>query len=85
LLTHAEAEGTDIPVVVPMQNLTPRVPEAAGGAPEHMEVVVEEAATATGGEEATTPPEPALEVVVRPGDPRRGAHPLCADDGSRHK
>jgi hypothetical protein len=29
-----------------------------------MEVAVGEAATATGGEEATTPPEPALEVVV---------------------
>jgi hypothetical protein len=30
-----------------------------------MEEAVGEAATATGGEEATTPPEPALEVVVR--------------------
>jgi hypothetical protein len=30
-----------------------------------MEVAVGEAATATGGEEAATPPEPALEVVVR--------------------
>jgi hypothetical protein len=48
-----------------MQNLTPQVQEAAGGAPELMEVAVGEAATATGGEEATTPPEPALEVVVR--------------------
>jgi hypothetical protein len=48
-----------------MQNLTPQVPEAAGGAPEQMEVAVGEAATATGGEKATAPPEPALEVVVR--------------------
>jgi hypothetical protein len=48
-----------------MPNLTPQVPEAAGGAPEQMEVAVGEAATATGGEEATAPPEPALEVVVR--------------------
>jgi hypothetical protein len=47
-----------------MQNLTPQVLEADGGAPELMEVAVEEAATATGGEVATTPPEPALEVVV---------------------
>jgi hypothetical protein len=47
-----------------MQRLTPQVPEAAGGAPEQMEVAVEEAAVATGGEEAITPPEPALEVVV---------------------
>jgi hypothetical protein len=48
-----------------MQNLTPQVQEAAGGAPELMEVAVGEAATATGEEEATAPPEPALEVVVR--------------------
>jgi hypothetical protein len=64
LLTGAEAEGSDIPTAVPMQNLTPQVLEADGGAPELMEVAVEEAATATGGEVATTPPEPALEVVV---------------------
>jgi hypothetical protein len=44
-----------------MQNLTPQVPEAVEGAPEPME----EAAVATGGEEATVPPEAALEVVVR--------------------
>jgi hypothetical protein len=48
-----------------MQRLTPQVPEAAGGAPEQMEVAAEEAAVATGGEEDITPPEPALEVVVR--------------------
>jgi hypothetical protein len=65
LLTGAEAEGSDIPVAVPMQNLTPQVQQAARGAPELMEVAVGEAATATGGEEATAPPEPALEVVVR--------------------
>jgi hypothetical protein len=47
-----------------MQKLTPQVPEAAEGAPEPMEEVAEEAATATGGEEATVPPEVALEVVV---------------------
>jgi hypothetical protein len=63
-LTGAEAKGIDIPAVVPMQNLTPQVPEAAEGAPELMEVAAEEAAVATGGEEATAPPEPALEVVV---------------------
>jgi hypothetical protein len=49
-----------------MQKLTPQVPEAAEGAPEPMEEVTEEAAAATGGEEATAPPEVALEVVVRP-------------------
>jgi hypothetical protein len=48
-----------------MQRLTPQVPEAAGGAPEQMEVAAEEAAVATGGEEAIVPSEPALEVVVR--------------------
>jgi hypothetical protein len=64
-LTGAEAEGSEIPVAVPMESLTPEVQEAAGGAPELMEVAVGEAATATGGEEVTAPPEPALEVVVR--------------------
>jgi hypothetical protein len=48
-----------------MENLTPEVQEAAGRAPELMEVAAGEAATATGGEEATAQPEPALEVVVR--------------------
>jgi hypothetical protein len=48
-----------------MQSLTPQVPEAAVGAPEPMEEVAEEAAAATGGEEATVPPEVGLEVVVR--------------------
>jgi hypothetical protein len=64
-LTGAEAEGSDIPAAVPMQNLTPQVPEAAEGAPKPMEEAAEEAAVATGGEEATVPPEAALEVVVR--------------------
>jgi hypothetical protein len=65
LLTGAEAEGSNIPAAVPMQNLTPQVPEAAEGAPELMEEAAGEAAVATGGEEATAPPEAALEVVVR--------------------
>jgi hypothetical protein len=64
-LTGAEAEGSDIPAAVPMQNLTAQEPEAAQGAPEQMEETAEEAAAATGGEEATVPPEAALEVVVR--------------------
>jgi hypothetical protein len=64
-LTGAEAEGSDIPAAVPMQNLTPQVSVVAEGAPEPMEEVAEEAAVATGGEEATVPPEVALEVVVR--------------------
>jgi hypothetical protein len=64
-LTGAEAEGSDIPAAVPMQNLTPQGPEAAEGAPEPMEEAAEEAAVATRVEEATVPPEAALEVVVR--------------------
>jgi hypothetical protein len=73
-LIGAEAEGSDIPTAVPVQRLTPEVPEAAEGAPEPMEGAVEEAAVATGREEAamatgkeeaTIPPETALEVVVR--------------------
>jgi hypothetical protein len=63
-LTGAEAEGSEIPAVVPMENLTPETQEATGGAPEQMEVAAGEAAATTGGEEATTLPEPALEVVV---------------------
>jgi hypothetical protein len=64
LLIGAEAEGSDIPAAVPMQNLTPQVQEAARGAPELTEVAAGEAAAATRGEEATAP-EPSLEVVVR--------------------
>jgi hypothetical protein len=48
-----------------MQKSTPEVPEAAGGAPEPMEEVVEEAAVAARGEEVTTSPEVALEVAIR--------------------
>jgi uncharacterized membrane protein len=48
-----------------MERLTPETQEATGGAPELMEVAAGEAAATTGEEEATTQPEPALEVVVR--------------------
>jgi hypothetical protein len=64
-MPDTEAEGSDSPAAVPMQRLTPEVPEAAEGAPEPMEEAVEEAATTTGEEEAAVPPEAALEVVVR--------------------
>jgi hypothetical protein len=64
-LIGVEAEGSDIPAAVPLQNLTPQEPEATQGAPEQMEETAEEAAAATRGEEATVPPEAALEVVVR--------------------
>jgi hypothetical protein len=53
-LTGAEAEGSDIPAAVPMENLTPETQEATRGAPEPMEVAAGGAATTTGGEEAAT-------------------------------
>jgi hypothetical protein len=48
-----------------MQKSTPAVLEAAEGAPEPMEEVVEEAAVAALGEGVTTSPEVALEVAIR--------------------
>jgi hypothetical protein len=63
-LSGVEAEGSDIPAGVPMEKSTPQAPEAAEGLPEPMEEVTEEAATETGGEEATMPPEVALEVAI---------------------
>jgi hypothetical protein len=47
-----------------MLKSTSEVPEAAGGAPEQMDVAAEEAAMATGGKEVTTSPEVALEVAI---------------------
>jgi hypothetical protein len=64
-LPGVEAEESDIPAAVPMQKSTPQAPEAAEGAPESMEEVAEEATAATRGEEATVPPEVALEVAIR--------------------
>jgi hypothetical protein len=64
-LSGIEAEMSDIPAAVPMEKSTPQAPEIAEGAPMPMEEVAEEAAAATGGEEATVPPEVALEVAVR--------------------
>jgi hypothetical protein len=65
LLTGAEAEGSTIPEAVLVEDLTPETQGAAGGAPEPMEVAVEEAATTAGGERDDVLSEPALEVVVR--------------------
>jgi uncharacterized membrane protein len=64
-MTGAEAEGSDIPSAVPIEDVTPETQGAAGGAPEPMEVAVGEAAATTGGEGGDALPEPALEVVVR--------------------
>jgi hypothetical protein len=64
LMTNAEAEGSDIPSAMPVENVTPETQGAAGRAPEPMEVAAREAAATTGGEDDALP-EPALEVVVR--------------------
>jgi hypothetical protein len=50
LSTGAEVEGSDIPLAVPVEDVAPETQEAAGGAPEQMEVTVGEAAATTGGE-----------------------------------
>jgi hypothetical protein len=65
LSTGAEAEGSDIPSAVPIEDVAPGTQEATGGAPEPMEVAAGEAAVTTGGEGDAALPEPALEVVVR--------------------
>jgi hypothetical protein len=63
--TGAEAGGNEIPSAVPVEDVAPETQEAAVEASEPMEVATTEAAATTGGEEAATLPEPALEVVVR--------------------
>jgi hypothetical protein len=65
LSTGAEAKGRDIPSAVPVGDVAPGTQEAAGEAPEPMEMAAKEAAATTGGEGDDTLPEPALEVVVR--------------------
>jgi hypothetical protein len=65
LSTGAEAEGSDIPSAMPVEDVAPETQEAAGEAPELMEVAVGEAAAATGREGDDALPEPVLEVVVR--------------------
>jgi hypothetical protein len=65
LSTSAEAEGSDIPAAVPVEDVTPATQGAAGRAPELMDVAVGEAAATTGGEGDDALPKPALELVVR--------------------
>jgi hypothetical protein len=65
LSTSAETEGSEIPSAVPVEDVAPATQEAAGRAPEPMEVTVGEAAATAGGEGDDALPEPALEVVVR--------------------
>jgi hypothetical protein len=64
-LTGVEAEGSSIPSAVPVEDLALETQGAVEGAPELMEVAVEEATATAGGERDDVPPEPALEVVVR--------------------
>jgi hypothetical protein len=61
----AEAEGSDVPEAVPVEDVAPETQEAAGRAPEPMEVTIGEAAATAGREGDDALPEPALEVVVR--------------------
>jgi hypothetical protein len=77
LSTGAEAEGSDIPAAVPVEDVTPETQGAAGGAPEPIEVAVGEAAATTGGEGGDVLPEPALEVVVRSPE-IQDAEPICS-------
>jgi hypothetical protein len=64
VLAGAEAEGSEIPSALPVEDVAPGTQEAAVEAPEPMEVAVGEAAATTrgGGDDALL--EPALEVVV---------------------
>jgi hypothetical protein len=71
-----------------MQRSTPEAPEAAGGAPEPVEDVVEEAVVASGAEAVTTSPEVPLEVAIRSpeiqdADPIRSAPMMEATASSR--
>jgi hypothetical protein len=77
LLTGAEAEGSAIPEAVPVGTLASETQEATGGAPEPMQVAVEEAATTAGGELDDMLSELALEVVVRSPE-IKDAEPICS-------
>jgi hypothetical protein len=68
LVTGAEAEGSDISSMVPVEDVTSETQGAAEEAPEPMEVAVGEATATTGGEGDDALPEPALEVVVHSPD-----------------
>jgi hypothetical protein len=58
-LTGVEAGRSVIPSVVPVEDLAPETQGTAEGAPEPMEVAVEEAAATAGRERDDVPPEPA--------------------------
>jgi hypothetical protein len=64
LSTGVEAERSDIPSAVPVEDVAPETQEAVVEASEMMEAATGEAAMTIGGEEAATVLEPTLEVVV---------------------
>jgi hypothetical protein len=64
-LTGAEAEGSTIPEVVPVEALAPETQGAAGAAPEPVEVASGEAPAMAGEERDDVLPESTLEVAVR--------------------
>jgi hypothetical protein len=85
LSTGAEAEGSEIPLAVPVENVALETQEAAVEAPERMEVATGEAtATRRRGARRTAR---TCSGGGRPltGDPGRGANPLGADDQSRYE
>jgi hypothetical protein len=65
LSTGVEAEGSEIPSAVPVEDVAPGTQEAVVEAPKPMEVAAGEAAATTRGEGDAALPETALEVVVR--------------------
>jgi hypothetical protein len=77
LSTGAEAERSDIPSAVPVEDVAPETKEAAIEAPEPMEVAAGEATATAGGEGAAALPEPALEVVVCSPE-IQDAEPICS-------
>jgi hypothetical protein len=76
LLTGAEAEGSTIPVAVPVEGQAPDTQGAAGGAPELMEVASGEAPAMAGEERDDVLPESTLEVVVCSPE-IQDAEPIC--------
>jgi hypothetical protein len=77
LSTGAEAEGSEIPSAVPVEDVAPGTREAVVEAPKLMEVAAGEAAAMTGGGGDDALPEPALEVVLRSPE-IQDAEPICS-------
>jgi hypothetical protein len=64
LLTGAEAEGSTIPEVVPIEGVVPEIQEAAGAAPEPAEVASGGAPAMAEEKRDEVLPDSSLEVVV---------------------